>query len=183
METEYLDAVNKEILGIELFFKQLYDSTKTPSSCCTTGFKPEVLPFLKPKLVDFPHNSHCTHNTVDYFSDESVAALQERYKQLKVVQDQLYLELTRLRIWKITSSTSNEIHSETSDAKPSKTSDAKPSDTPDTKLQPKVPIKYQDFEDSFSNDICTFFTIIVLIVALIWYFSSESEKQYPWPRY
>ncbi|KAF9172494.1 hypothetical protein BGX21_009452 [Mortierella sp. AD011] len=106
METEYLDIVNKEILEIELFFKELYSPSSCPSSIrLSASYTPRLLPLIKPSQNEGTSHSinGYTVSEADNVAEERfVADLRERYKQLKVVQDQLHVELTRLRIWKLT---------------------------------------------------------------------------------
>ncbi|KAG0309452.1 hypothetical protein BGZ98_002337 [Dissophora globulifera] len=119
METEYLDAVDKELHEIERFFINLYKpaeaSYSTPHASCDAG----LLPFLNfgiykppcpsshrdcPSTANNPTDAYaCTNAEADDMAKEIlVSDLRERYRQLKIVQDQLRLELTRLRIWKLT---------------------------------------------------------------------------------
>ncbi|KAF9361535.1 hypothetical protein BGX26_002040 [Mortierella sp. AD094] len=106
METEYLDIVNKEILEIELFFKELYSPLSYSSSFrLPATYTPRLLPFLKPSQSERASRSltdPADSETGSEAEERFVADLRERYKQLKVVQDQLHVELTRLRIWKLT---------------------------------------------------------------------------------
>ncbi|KAG0005078.1 hypothetical protein BGZ79_006941 [Entomortierella chlamydospora] len=106
METEYLDIVNKEILEIELFFKELYSPSSCPSSIrLSASYTPRLLPLIKPSQnegTSHSINGYTISETDSVAEERFVADLRERYKQLKVVQDQLHVELTRLRIWKLT---------------------------------------------------------------------------------
>ncbi|KAG0319228.1 hypothetical protein BGZ99_005229 [Dissophora globulifera] len=119
METEYLDAVDKELREIERFFinlyKPAYASYSTPHASCDPG----LLPFLNFGIYKAPcpsshldcpstaNNPTATYACANAESDDMakeilVSDLRERYRQLKIVQDQLRIELTRLRIWKLT---------------------------------------------------------------------------------
>ncbi|KAG0282055.1 hypothetical protein BGZ96_000883 [Linnemannia gamsii] len=124
METEYLDIVNKELHDIQQFFAQYY---YPPPTTQHYQHALSVLPLLKPTLTppssslsstvstddhgddlfDFPSLYHTSPppSTNDSIGDaverdQYVADLRDRYKQLKAVQDQMHLELTRSRILK-----------------------------------------------------------------------------------
>ncbi|KAF9981526.1 hypothetical protein BGZ75_007122 [Mortierella antarctica] len=110
METEYLDTVNKELLDIEHFFQSLYASSSLPPP-----YTPGILPLLKPATTT-SHSSFAEssslHSGLGSFTlgsdagvpevdmDHLAADLRARYKQLKVVQDRLHIELTKLHVWK-----------------------------------------------------------------------------------
>jgi hypothetical protein len=130
METEYLDIVNKELRDIQQFFAQYYYPTPiTQQHPYPVQHAPTVLPLLKPILTSPPTSppSSSTHNTDDHGDDlfdfpslyhtssplssfgsvgdaaerdQYVTDLRDRYKQLKAIQDQMHLELTRSRILK-----------------------------------------------------------------------------------
>ncbi|KAF9897997.1 hypothetical protein BX616_004644 [Lobosporangium transversale] len=120
METEYLDEVNRELRTIERFFQKYYGPAL---SSLSSVYTPELLPLLHPESVLAGHQvgsafTHTTQSTSSPISNDSrleneilgeerlVENLRARYMQLKAVQDQLHLELTRLRIWSLTKQTS-----------------------------------------------------------------------------
>ncbi|KAG0272159.1 hypothetical protein BGZ95_012104, partial [Linnemannia exigua] len=126
--TEYLNLVNKELHDIQQFFAHYYCSldpsisspTTTPSILLPAQRTLTVLPLLKLPLTPRTSSSHDTlrennnndasFDTSSTFSfsssdpssyserDQYVSDLRDRYKQLKAVQDQMHLELTRARI-------------------------------------------------------------------------------------
>ncbi|KAK3830269.1 MAG: hypothetical protein JOS17DRAFT_747438 [Linnemannia elongata] len=126
METEYLDIVNKELHDIQLFFAHYYhpspSHTNPPHAYSVLPLlKPNITP-TSPPTSSQPSSSHDTDTFLggddDLFDFSSlyhtsppppsssggeewnqyVADLRDRYKQLKAVQDQMHLELTRSRI-------------------------------------------------------------------------------------
>ncbi|KFH73244.1 hypothetical protein MVEG_00465 [Podila verticillata NRRL 6337] len=123
MATEYLEKVNQELREIESFFQELYQS----SSALPQVYTPGLLPYLR--LNDASSlgsgrrmsTSSYKDNLLDDFVLEGVttpvssapsmslfseseeiftADLRVRYKELKAIQDQLHLELTRHQLWK-----------------------------------------------------------------------------------
>ncbi|KAG0360113.1 hypothetical protein BGZ54_009696, partial [Gamsiella multidivaricata] len=104
METQYLDSVNKELQDIERFFQELYNSH--PSNP-PAAYASSLLPLLKfgsckpsPRSSNAPSTNSFIRSAVDDTDEDyAVADLRARYRQLKAVQDQLHIELTRSRIW------------------------------------------------------------------------------------
>lgn len=123
MATEYLEKVNQELREIESFFQELYQS----SSALPAVYTPGLLPYLRLNGAS-SHGSGRRMSTSSYkdtFLDDFVlegvatpvssapsvslfseseevftADLRVRYKELKTIQDQLHLELTRHQLWK-----------------------------------------------------------------------------------
>ncbi|KAH7042380.1 hypothetical protein BKA57DRAFT_471878 [Linnemannia elongata] len=127
METEYLDVVNKELHDIQEFFAHYYYpspplTNPQPALTVLPLLKPNTTltspPSFSPPssshdtdtlhggdddLFDFPSLYHTSpppppSSSCDEEKDQYVADLRDRYKQLKAVQDQMHLELTRSRI-------------------------------------------------------------------------------------
>ncbi|KAG0059538.1 hypothetical protein BGZ89_000324 [Linnemannia elongata] len=127
METEYLDVVNKELHDIQEFFAHYYYPSPAltnpqPALTVLPLLKPNTTlaspPSFSPPssshdtdtlhggdddLFDFPSLYHTSpppppSSSCDEENDQYVADLRDRYKQLKAVQDQMHLELTRSRI-------------------------------------------------------------------------------------
>ncbi|KAF8924232.1 hypothetical protein EDD21DRAFT_220202 [Dissophora ornata] len=104
MATEHIDAVNKELLELERFFVDFYsaDCYALPPT-----YTPGLLPFLSIDACNslqghgHPTTSFVYPEVEDPESGRFLEDLRERYKQLKAVQDQLRIELTRLRIWEL----------------------------------------------------------------------------------
>ncbi|KAF9124676.1 hypothetical protein BGX30_000842, partial [Mortierella sp. GBA39] len=124
--TEYLDIVNKELHDIQQFFAHYYYPSPpltNPQHAPTVLplLKPNTTP-TSPSSSSLPSSSYDTDtlhgggdDLFDFSSlyhtspppppsscreemDQYVADLRDRYKQLKAVQDQMHLELTRSRI-------------------------------------------------------------------------------------
>ncbi|KAG0075298.1 hypothetical protein BGZ92_002968 [Podila epicladia] len=123
MATEYLAKVNQELLEIESFFQELYQSSSTLPPTYTPG----LLPYLRLTGTSSHGSdrrlstaSSCKDQLLDDFVLEGVATpvssapsmslyvdseelftadLRVRYKELKAIQDQLHLELTRHQLW------------------------------------------------------------------------------------
>ncbi|KAF9113017.1 hypothetical protein BGX27_002369 [Mortierella sp. AM989] len=207
MESEYLDIVNKEILEVELFFKELYSSTSTSSSILPATYTPGLLPFLKLHDITFLQCTNCTRTFAAFSSSETnseaekhlVEDLRERYKQLKVIQDQLHLELTRLRIWERTSQpthadplkpTGTEYASKCSKdtEKISATSPAKVQAAPKDSENDRIPLQNIMFVTLF---LCIAVSIIYCIAYVIYYsiasLSASMQPQqtytFAWPRH
>ncbi|KAG0062289.1 hypothetical protein BGZ90_003172 [Linnemannia elongata] len=127
METEYLDVVNKELHDIQEFFAHYYYpspplTNPQPALTVLPLLKPNTTltspPSFPPPssshdtdtlhgggddLFDFPSLYHTSpppppSSSCDEEKDQYVTDLRDRYKQLKAVQDQMHLELTRSRI-------------------------------------------------------------------------------------
>ncbi|KAF9321786.1 hypothetical protein BG003_011510 [Podila horticola] len=122
MATEYLAKVNLELLEIESFFQELYQS----SSALPSTYTPGLLPYLrlngtpghgsdrrmstssyKDQLLDdfvlegvtTPVSSTPSLSLYSESEEVFTADLRVRYKELKAIQDQLHLELTRHQLW------------------------------------------------------------------------------------
>ncbi|KAG0034127.1 hypothetical protein BGZ81_006153 [Podila clonocystis] len=123
MATEYLAKVNQELLEIESFFQELYQS----SSALSPSYTPGLLPYLrltgasslgsdrrmstepshKDQLLDdfvfegvtTPVSSMPSLSLYSDSEDVFTADLRVRYKELKAIQDQMHLELTRHHLW------------------------------------------------------------------------------------
>ncbi|KAG0012096.1 hypothetical protein BGZ82_002730, partial [Podila clonocystis] len=123
MATEYLAKVCQELLEIESFFQELYQS----SSALPPSYTPGLLPYLrlngasslgsdrrmstassyKDQLLDdfvlegvtTPVSSAPSLSLYSDSEDVFTADLRVRYKELKAIQDQLHLELTRHQLW------------------------------------------------------------------------------------
>ncbi|KAF9301806.1 hypothetical protein BGZ74_006228 [Mortierella antarctica] len=123
MATEYLAKVNQELLEIESFFQELYQS----SSALPPTYTPGLLPYLRLNGAS-SHGSDRRMSTASSYKDQLLddfvlegvatpvssapsislysdseeiftADLRVRYKELKAIQDQLHLELTRHQLW------------------------------------------------------------------------------------
>ncbi|KAF9545915.1 hypothetical protein EC957_010420 [Mortierella hygrophila] len=125
METEYLDIVNKELHDIQQFFAHYYypsppltnpqhaltvlpllkpntTLTSPPSSLPSPSYDTDTLHGGGDDLFDFPSLYHTSPppppSSCGEEMDRYVADIRDRYKQLKAIQDQMHLELTRSRI-------------------------------------------------------------------------------------
>ncbi|KAF9367978.1 hypothetical protein CPB97_005094 [Podila verticillata] len=123
MATEYLEKVSQELREIESFFQELYQS----SSALPPVYTPGLLPYLrlndasshgsgrrmstssyKDNLLDdfvlegvtTPVSSAPSMSLFSESEEAFTADLRVRYKELKAIQDQLHLELTRHQLWK-----------------------------------------------------------------------------------
>ncbi|KAI8604397.1 hypothetical protein EDD21DRAFT_366358 [Dissophora ornata] len=103
MNTEYLDAVDKELFDIEDFFKDIHN----PTANSAINIHPRLLPFLKfGAYSPSADESAATRSTAslastkveDMASERFLVDLKERYKHLKLVQDQHRIDLARLQI-------------------------------------------------------------------------------------
>ncbi|KAF8982433.1 hypothetical protein BGZ46_001272 [Entomortierella lignicola] len=205
METEYLDIVNKEILEIELFFKELYNSSSSPSSSILPQtYTPRLLPFLRLESIssqtgqDSSSFVSLTSSEADGEAEERfVADLRERYKQLKVVQDQLHIELTRLRIWKLTAQIPQYAHGNNNPEivpKGLKSTLAEPATGWMRKSLSSTSVSTQTFKGFFSTYFLGFVFIVLTIVLLDCTLNSvdprftqinppmEPPRAHPWPR-
>ncbi|KAF9926437.1 hypothetical protein FBU30_003970 [Linnemannia zychae] len=122
METDYLQLINEELFDISEFFIKYHAVSGGPTFPMQNAHA--IAPLLKTDLT---------------LEDQYVADLRDRYKQLKAIQDQLFLELTRSHILKqsMMRSTENGAHAD-ANSLPSETKTHSDSmmTTPSPKLKP-----------------------------------------------